>query len=147
VSVKNLGSAEAEATTSEADITRDILRFAVDLGWRPHRNHVGVYYTRDGRPQRINDPGMPDWLLLHPDHGIVWVEVKRPRGKPSKLQREYMAMLRHRRFRVCWADSVDVLKDHFREWGIPNIVGQLPGESEQPVLPSDTTLPGPTNHP
>jgi len=103
---------------SETEVTRHLLRWAIDRGWRCHRNHVGVYYTRDGRPQRINDPGMPDWLFLHPEHPPVWVEVKRPRERPRKIQREYMAVLQHRGFRVCWTSSVEDLERKFAEWGL-----------------------------
>jgi hypothetical protein len=105
---------------SENEVTRQLLRWAIDRGWRCHRNHVGVYYTRDGRPQRINDPGMPDWLFLHPEHPPVWVEVKRPRERPRKIQREYMAVLQHRGFRVCWVSSVEELERKFAEWGLPS---------------------------
>jgi hypothetical protein len=103
---------------SEAEVTRHILRWAIERGWRCHRNHVGVYHTRDGRPQRINDPGMPDWLFLHPEHPPVWVEVKRPRERPRKIQLEYMAVLQHRGFRVCWTSSAEDLERKFAEWGL-----------------------------
>lgn len=110
---------EEEGGLTENEVTIEVITYLRRLGWYCHRNHVGVFYTRDGRPQKINPPGMPDWLLLHPLHGIVWLELKRPGEKPRKVQLEYMAILKHKGFRVCWADSVERTKWHLAEWGLP----------------------------
>lgn len=104
---------------TENDVTVAVLALAKRLGWRPHRNHVGTFYTRDGRPVKVHKIGMPDWLLLHPKHGVCWVEVKRPGGKPSKEQREFMASLTHAGYRVCLVESDSDLALFFERWGLP----------------------------
>jgi hypothetical protein len=105
---------------TENQATVDCLAWVRQLGWYAHRNQVGLFYTRDGRPVKIGVEGTPDWLLLHPEHGIVWLEMKSSTGKPSKLQRERLAMLRHLGFRVGVARSVMGLAKLFEdEWGLP----------------------------
>jgi len=106
---------------SENQATIDCLAWVRQLGWYAHRNQVGLFYTRDGRPVKIGVEGTPDWLLLHPEHGILWLEMKSSTGNPSKLQRERLAMLKHLGFRVGVANSTERLRDLFGGFDLPTL--------------------------
>lgn len=56
---------------------------------------------------RANKSGIPDLLILVPGGKAVFVEVKKPGGKPSKLQEYYIAKLRLLGFAAFWSNSVD----------------------------------------
>lgn len=51
--------------------------------------------------------GIPDRLLVLPGGRVVWVEVKRPGGKPRLLQEGYHKKLRGMGHPVFVVDSVD----------------------------------------
>lgn len=58
------------------------------------RANVGRFYTEDGRPIKIGEPGFPD---LHghrrSDGKAVYIEVKLPGQYPTKKQREMLTAL------------------------------------------------------
>ena len=56
---------------------------------------------------RANKSGIPDLLILVPGGKAVFVEVKKPGGKPSKLQEYYISQLRLLGFTAFWSCSVD----------------------------------------
>lgn len=61
---------------------------------------------------KIHNPyhrGLPDRLVILPDGGICWVELKSKGKKPTKLQAVAHAELRKRRQEVFVIDSYDEL--------------------------------------
>ncbi len=60
--------------------------------------------------------GFPDLLGLEPVSGrAVFIEVKRPGGKPAPHQAAFLALLRGMGAVAFWADSVDSALRQFRE--------------------------------
>jgi hypothetical protein len=53
------------------------------LGWT-------VWHDNDSRR---NDPGLPDLLCVHPERGVVWLELKTERGRLRKEQRWWLDLL------------------------------------------------------
>jgi Holliday junction resolvase len=49
---------------------------------------------------KANKNGLPDILALHPDKGVLFSEVKRPKGKLSKLQEYRLKELHDYGFRT-----------------------------------------------
>ena len=98
---------------TENDVEAAIVRFLRDRGWIVERNQVGLLYTADGRPCPVGRRGQCDWRAIRPVPGLMGaaeyleVEVKRPGAKPSKVQREYMAMRCWQGVACDWADSLD----------------------------------------
>ena len=120
--------ADNTANLTENQVEAAIVQFLRGLGWIVERNHVGVYYTSDGRAIHIGRRGQCDWRAVRPDHDEVAgaaceyleVEVKRPGAKPTKDQQEYMALRSHQGVLVTWADSIGMFRAWYR--------GMFPGE-------------------
>lgn len=75
-------TALAEQVT-EKQLQDTVVRMAKLLGWL-------VYHTYDSRR---SEPGFPDLVLTHPDHGTVFMELKREKGRVSKYQHRWMETL------------------------------------------------------
>lgn len=103
---------------TEAEVTKDCVEFLHKLGWRPKRNHVGMFYTQYGGKIFIGEEHEPDWTFLHPKHPAVWIELKKTGEKPRPGQNEFIAKLRHFGYRAGWCDSLEGLKLLFQEWGL-----------------------------
>ena len=77
---------------------------------------------RRGQPERNGGgtgipAGFPDLLGLEPVSGrAVFIEVKRPGGKPAPHQAMFLALLRSMGAVAFWADSVDSALRQFEEW-------------------------------
>lgn len=106
---------------TEREVTAEILKEMIRRGWRPRRSHSGLFYTRDGRPQRIGEPGMCDWVFLRnsicPMH-YCEVEIKASGKKPSPQQLEYMAAMNHAGIACTWVDSVEELTKWLQTLGV-----------------------------
>ena len=104
--------------TSESTIEAAIVQFLQQRGWIVDRNQVGLFYTSDGRPCPVGRRGQCDWRAVRArGRGRVEyleVEVKRPGGKPSAPQREYMAIRTHQGIAVTWADSLEMFERWYR---------------------------------
>lgn len=103
---------------TEAEVTKDCVEYMHSIGWRPKRNHVGVFYTKTGSPIRIGVEHEPDWTFCHPSMPAIWIELKATGKKPEKGQLEFMAKLRHFGYKADWCDSLDGLKLLLSEWRI-----------------------------
>lgn len=79
--------AALDQAMTEAELQDAICEMATRLGWR--WNH-----TPDSRR---SNPGLPDLILIHPEHGVLWLELKvqDPRkGRVRKEQRVWLDTLR-----------------------------------------------------
>lgn len=101
----------------EAEVTAECRNWLVQRGWRPHRNHCGVFFTERGARITGETEGTPDWSFTRPTkrgHGnILYVEMKATTGKPSPKQREMRALLQHYGYAVVIAHSLDELKREY----------------------------------
>ena len=100
---------------TENDVECNVMLFLTARGWLLRRKNVGLFYTVDRRPQVIGKRGECDYYAVHPKLGYVEIEVKRPGGKPTPAQLEWMARMRHFGFRAIWVDGVAVLEDWYRK--------------------------------
>lgn len=75
-------SALAEQVT-EKQLQDTVIRMAKLLDWL-------VYHTFDSRR---SEPGFPDLCLVHPEHGTVFIELKREKGRLSPHQRHWIDTL------------------------------------------------------
>ena len=58
---------------TEAELQERVVEAAKQLGW-------WVFHDYDAR---MNKAGFPDLLMIHPEHGMLWRELKRQNGKAT----------------------------------------------------------------
>ena len=68
---------------TERQLQDTIIRMAELLGW-------SVYHTFDSRRSQR---GYPDLTCVHPEHGLVFMELKREKGRVSTWQTFWLAQL------------------------------------------------------
>ncbi len=73
-----------QGNLTERQFQRLVTDMADALGWSWHHETYSLGSA----------PGYPDLTLVHPRHGVVWLELKTPRGKISEAQRLWIARLR-----------------------------------------------------
>lgn len=71
------------ALVSEGQFQAQVRRLAEVNGWK-------VFHPYDSRRSAA---GYPDLTLAHPDHGIIFAELKREDGKPTPDQRIWLETL------------------------------------------------------
>lgn len=85
-------------TTDEKSVQSAVLMLLRVNGYLAFRQNTGAIaatYAGRSRYVRFNEPGWPDVLAIHPGTGrAVFVECKRPGGKPTDAQRAMLATLR-----------------------------------------------------
>lgn len=74
------------ATMSESAFQRDILSVAAVRGW----THFHAQYSLG------NDAGYPDLTLVHPQHGVLWAELKSDlrNHQATPMQLHWLGLLR-----------------------------------------------------
>lgn len=105
---------------TENEIEDHIVTWLRIEGWIVRRNHVGTFYTRDGRPVSVGEYGECDWRAVRPVCGgpgclYLEFEAKRPGAKPADHQREYMAKRRRQGVACIWADSLEMFLEKYGE--------------------------------
>lgn len=63
---------------------------------RVFQRHVGLFYTKNGTPIRINTPGMSDlWAVYPTQHGLLHIEYEAKSGasKQSKEQKVWQKFI------------------------------------------------------
>jgi len=86
---------------TEKDIQKKIIRHLKNTGWFVRKLHQGKY----------SGAGMPDIHALK-DGIPIYVEVKRPGKKPTKLQAAILEDLEMHGGKVTWTTSLE----NFKEW-------------------------------
>lgn len=103
---------------SESAVTAACRNWLIAHGWRPHRNHCGEFFTRNGQRLFGEPVGTPDWSFSKPtDRGhakFIYVEMKATKGKLRKSQSERIAILRQKGYTVIVTNSLDDLQDQVR---------------------------------
>lgn len=103
---------------TEADVVKMCVEHMHSLGWRPKRNHVGLFYTKNHTPISMGDKGEADWIFTHPSYPAIWVEFKKPGEAPRKDQLEFIAKLKYFGYKAGWADSFQSFLSLLTEWDI-----------------------------
>jgi hypothetical protein len=77
--------------TSEADWQQTVIDAAVRAGWTVHHALVPYRKLPNGRHLAITEPGttkgVPDLLLVHPNQGVLHVELKTEDGRLTAEQK------------------------------------------------------------
>ena len=68
---------------TEAQLQRTIEEMSIRLGWE-------FFHDNDSRR---NKAGLPDLLLVHPTHGVRWLELKTVKGRVRPQQQYWMDLL------------------------------------------------------
>lgn len=71
-------------TLTEKQFQQQIVDMARILGWRTYHNLYAIG----------SDPGYPDLTLVHPQYGVLWLELKGSKGRVSPAQEAWIADLR-----------------------------------------------------
>ena len=106
---------------SENEVEDEVVTWLRVEGWIVRRQHVGTYYTRDGRPLSIGDVGECDWRAFRPFRnlpgaaGYLEFEAKATGKRPTDAQREYMAKRRRQGVLCIWADSLESFIRQYEE--------------------------------
>lgn len=80
---------------SEKEIEKEIGRFAKSLGC--------LYYKFSSPAHR----GVPDRIIVEPDGGVLWLEIKAPGKKPTKLQERELQKLTECGQHAYWVDDLN----------------------------------------
>jgi len=109
---------------TERDVARQVRDFMEAHGWRCIRMQVASVARPTGGGFRVGEVGMPDFLFIrYNEQGFdaasritccehLWVEVKRPGGRVSEHQREWVGREMDRGGVVVVVDDID----EFRTW-------------------------------
>lgn len=94
---------------AEGDLQRAIMIALSDRGHLIFRANVGLFYTRDGRPQKTGLPtGFPDTFGARASDGAFFgIEVKTATGRLRTEQRATLNAMRRRGLRAGVARSID----------------------------------------
>lgn len=95
---------------TEAEFQDNIALAARTLGWRVV--HYGAARTTKGwrTPARYDSKGFPDLLLIHPDRGVLAVEVKSATGRVADEQTDWLRYLNRAGVRA-WVVRPDDLQE------------------------------------
>lgn len=104
--------------TTEAEVVKQCVEYMHSIGWRPKRNHVGLFYTKNQTPIHMGEKGESDWTFTHPGQPAIWVEFKKPGESPRKDQLEFIAKLKYFGYKAGWADSFESFMSLLSEWKI-----------------------------
>lgn len=92
---------------TEHDIQTNIMINLSAAGCIVHRTNTGVFYTRDGRPVTIGNPGQSDLQGHRPDGKCFYIEVKKPGQKPRQDQLRFIDAMRKSGAIAFWSDNAD----------------------------------------
>ncbi len=98
------------AKLKEVEFQRAVTDMAGWLGWH-------IWHDNDSRR---NGAGLPDLLCVHPDHGVLWLELKTATGRVRPEQQQWIDLL------VRAGQSAHVVRP--ADW--PDIERLLMGEAE-----------------
>jgi hypothetical protein len=116
--MSNAASARGRARKqTENEVEDAVVTWLRIEGWIVRRQHVGTYYTKDGRLQAIGEVGECDWRAMRPGErgkaDYLEFVAKATGKKPSDAQREYMAKRKRQGVLCIWADSIDSFLDQY----------------------------------
>jgi Holliday junction resolvase len=79
----------------EKDVQRGIVEYLRLTGWNVYRgNNAGTYNKKTGGYYFHGTPGVSDLIAVHPvKHVVAFIECKRPGGKASIEQKNFLALV------------------------------------------------------
>lgn len=77
-------AADYHKLIKERPFTQQTIRLAQSYGW----------YCFHDNDSRRNQAGFPDLFLVHPDRGVLFIELKTETGRVRPAQRDVLRMLR-----------------------------------------------------
>lgn len=81
---------------SESQLLKSVMgRLAYIRGCHPMRLNAGTTILGKGASRRAIkgcEPGTPDVMVMLPGGSVVWLEIKTPKGRVSKVQLAWHAM-------------------------------------------------------
>lgn len=89
-----------------------------NMGAIPYRMQVGKYLPLNGNfPIKIGIDGTPDLLIICPNGGVLWFEIKTATGRLRKDQEQFHRVLRslnHKVYVVRSAEqAIEICKEEF----------------------------------
>jgi hypothetical protein len=101
-------------------VENDVERACADLlalrGYKMHRLHCGRARFPDGAWITLEEPGIPDWVCIHPQHPGFYLETKRPGSVLSDAQVwMHRVLIRGWRLEVAVIDDVAALAEWLRD--------------------------------
>jgi hypothetical protein len=92
---------------TESELQRAVIDLAHVFGWKVA--HFRAAMNARGRhmtPVAADGAGFPDLVLVHPEHGVIFAELKATRGKLTDEQQAWGVALTAARARwYCWRPS------------------------------------------
>lgn len=68
---------------NEKAFTSSVKKAAKQFGWLVYHTHYSLG----------SEPGFPDLVLVHPEHGLVFAELKMPKGRLTEHQKHWKETL------------------------------------------------------
>ena len=83
------------------------IRIALSKYGMVHRNNVGNFYTEYGQRVQCGVKGESDLFFFGKDGTVAFIEVKDARGRPSKEQIQFLAVMQSYGFKAGICRSVE----------------------------------------
>lgn len=114
----------------EAEIEDECLDWLNQNGWFAFKFKDYPYTPgKSRRPSKHQISGVADSFAIHPTHGSIWIEFKRPGGKLSEAQNRFRINLDCRGGTYIVLDSLNACRAYFDDLGgIVEIGSDGPGE-------------------
>lgn len=74
---------------SEKDFQQQVVALAILHGWMVHHVRPGMSSKGAWMTQVQGHPGFPDLVLMHPERGVIFAELKTVKGRLSENQVEW----------------------------------------------------------
>jgi hypothetical protein len=103
--------------TAERDVMTVVHQTLSIYGIFHYRNNTGAYKEKN-RFIRYGCPGSSDYIGLCPDGRFLAVECKRPRGKPSEKQKQFLDKINGSNGVGIIVDSAESLIRQLKEKGV-----------------------------
>ncbi len=91
------------AFANESEFQADVIKAAIALGWKTYHTTYAIG----------SDRGYPDLTMCHPNHGVLWLELKGPKGRVADEQREWIESLQDagQNAYIVFHDQWDMIED------------------------------------
>ena len=106
---------------AEGSLQTRILNHSIEIGLNIWRNNRGLFVTLDGgRKARagLSFNGSSDLIGIAPDGKFIAIEVKSKGKKPSKTQREFLALVKSHDGYAGWVDNFEDYIKLLDTWNI-----------------------------
>ncbi len=88
------------------------------LGFHPANGEKRDIQTAKKLKRMGVRPGVPDFVIPISGGKVLWLEIKKPKGRASRVQKAFIDRLRAMQHPVAIVESVEDVKNTFRALGI-----------------------------